>query len=143
MKKLCLLLSLWLPLTSQSQPPEGQDWWACQSVARSGLTYENRKWQGSDFEHDKRFVLISDGENLDAESVAKAMFVSLKPEDVICNPPLFKRSISCYSNTSAVAVSLHFDRKYGNGAIHFGDGGGKPGGYRDSLYVTAFECAKG
>ena len=144
MKKLIALLAIALPLVGQAQPPEGQDWWACQSVASSGLKYKSGEWQGTDFVHDARFVLIADGEkNLDTESAAKAMFVILEPEDVTCTPADLFHTIGCHSTNDAVPVSMHFDKKYGNGVIYFGDGGGKPSRTSDSAVVTAFECAKG
>ena len=64
MKKLIVLIICNLPLMGQAQPSEGQDWWACQSVASSGLTYEGGQWKPQNFAHNKRFILIGEGDGV-------------------------------------------------------------------------------
>ena len=142
MKKLVALLAVALPLMGQAQPPEGQDWWACQSVEYGGLKWENGKWKGTLFNHDKRFVLIAEDGGLKKSSVAKAM--DAYPEELICSNQNVAGHIFCLSEWTG--DSFGFDPQTGNGSI-----GGILGavlepsanGSRDTLGVTAFECAKG
>ena len=73
MKKLIALLAVTLPLVGQAEPPEGQDWWACQSVAAGGLIWEKPSWRATRFNHDFRFILIGVNNTITEASAAKAM----------------------------------------------------------------------
>ena len=142
MTKPLLAILLLLPLSGYTQPPEGQDWWACQSVASSGLQHDDGEWRATDFEHDYRFILIAEDESLNRDSVAKAALPSSRGDNWSCND--FASSVTCYLDVGALLFSLSFDKTNGNGAMHVGDGSvGAPGDYPDRLIVTAFECAKG
>ena len=75
MKKIWTLILLVTPFMSQAQPPEGQDWWACQSVQAAGLVWEGGNWVATGFEVSGRFLLVADGEGLTQHSVSRAMDV--------------------------------------------------------------------
>ena len=137
MKKLIALLAVTLPLVGQAQPPEGQDWWACQSVKAGGLHWENGQWRSTGFNHDNRFILISDGDNITVESASKAM----SSTDVSCNVN-WKSRITC---VGGFGTTMLFSPESGNGAISELLGGvvSSDEQYRDTLSVLAFECAKG
>jgi len=137
MRLLISLLAILLPLSASAQPPEGQDWWACQSVESAGLNWEYRQWKATTFNHDERFILIAEGDGLQKESVAKAMGSSVA-------------SIECsgWHGTFCIDVvgqSFGFMPDTGNGAMTSIFGGVQASGRedRDSLIVTPFECTKG
>ena len=142
MKKLIALLAVALPLVGQAQPPEGKEWWACQSVESGGLIWENGRWRATLFNHDERFVLIAEGGGLTKASVAKAMD---SPETaLICSYENVQGNTFCVSRWTG--ISFAFNPETGLGAM-----GGILGaiyepsadGLRDSMSVTPFECAKG
>ena len=140
MKKLILLIGLTLPLMGQAQPPEGQDWWACQSVESGGLIWKNGQWKSTGFNHDERFILIGDEENIvTLESIAKA--IGAFPDWLVCNLWPRANTVSCISRSSETFV---FDSAAAKGAT-----GNMFGSmmlmkdYKDTLNITVFECAKG
>ena len=138
MRLLIPLLTILLPLSASAQPPEGQDWWACQSVASAGLRWEDRQWKTTKFKHDERFILIAEGDGLQKESVAKAMGTSI--DSIECRKWLVTFCIS-----EASGESLGFMPDTGNGAITSIFGGVQASGreIRDTVAVTPFECTKG
>jgi hypothetical protein len=137
MKKLIALLAFTLPLVGQAQPPEGQDWWACQSVKAGGLHWKNGQWKTTGFNHDDRFILISQGQSITLESAAKAMDVG----EVSCSVS-YSGKVTCVGKTG---TTLMFSPETGNGGISelMGAVGSSDDQYRDTLSVLAFECAKG
>ena len=135
MKKLILLVVFTLPLMAQAQPPEGQDWWACQSIASAGLIYELGKWEATGFISEQKFILIADGDSLSTSSVLKA---GIEPKPKCRVSTLGK--ISC---TDTLGGSLLFNKALGRGAISQIYGGASDGDTRDTLSVTPFECTKG
>ena len=137
MKKLILLVVFTLPLMAQAQPPEGQDWWACQSVQNAGLIYQSGAWESVYFSDELKFVLIADVSSLTTESVYKAG-ITTKAE---CRAnPFTLGTVSC---TDISGGHLFFDKRLGRGAISHIYGGAMDGDVRDTLSVTPFECAKG
>ena len=58
MKSLIAIAALLASMSVCAQRPEGQDWWACQSVAAAGLIREDNRWKTAAFNHDARFTLI-------------------------------------------------------------------------------------
>ena len=140
MRLLISLLTILLPLSASAQPPEGQDWWACQSVESAGLIWKDQRWNPSSFTYDERFILIAEGDGLQKESVAKAMGVSASR--LQCFAPY--GVTNCLSTIAA--ESFTFNPGSGEGAIGKIIGGAihdRKKEYRDSLAVTPFECTKG
>ena len=138
MKKLIALLAVALPLVGQAQPPEGQDWWACQSVAVGGLIWEKPSWRATRFIHDDRFILIGVNNTITEASAAKAMTAS----DVRCG---LANSGRTYCMSFSLGTALSFNPATGNGAIAeiIGGTGSGLAEERDTLSTMAFECAKG
>ena len=134
MKKLIALLAVALPLMGQAQPPEGQDWWACQSVENAGLVYRSGKLESTYFSDEHKFILVADGNSLKKGSL----------------PDLLEMGVECRSNFFEAVVcsdelggSLIFSPVTGQGAISTIFGGVMVGDKKDTLHVTPFECAKG
>ena len=139
MKKLIALLAFTLPLVGQAQPPEGQDWWACQSVAAAGLIREDNGWKTAAFNHDARFTLIADGDGLSTESAAMALDVLHDVGRVSCE--VDGLDVFCVSNL--VGTSLTFRQDTGRGAIAETLSAAQRANSGTAVSVTAFECAKG
>ena len=139
MKKLILLIALTLPLMGQAQPPEGQDWWACQSVEAGGLIWKNGQWESTGFKHDDRFILIGDTGNIvTVESVGKIF--GTKVEDIACVVGLRRDKVSCISEYGETFI---FSRETNQGATGHIYGAINAGNDRDTVTVQPFECAKG
>ena len=103
MKKLILLVAFTLPLMAQAQPPEGKDWWACQSVKAGGLHWNNGQWKSTGFHHDERFILIGDDENVvTLESVGKVF--GTRPDQIVCRLIFHASRVSCISEFSETFV---------------------------------------
>ena len=145
MKKLILLIAMTLPLMGQAQPPEGAEWWACQAVASAGLNWEDRQWQPARFKPNKRFILVAGDDGVSKASVAKALGMPSGGEiGLICSSDNIANDTFCINNWTG--QSFGFRPLTGKGAL-----GGMTGammepednGYRDSNYVTPFECVKG
>ena len=139
MKKIWTLILLVTPFMSQAQPPEGQDWWACQSVAAAGLIREDNGWKTAAFNHDARFTLIADGDGLSTESAAMALDVLHDVGRVSCE--VDGLDVFCVSNL--VGTSLTFRQDTGRGAIAETLSGAQRANSGTAVSVTAFECAKG
>lgn len=139
MKKLIALLAVNLPLAGQAQPPEGQDWWACQSVKAGGLSWENQQWNSATFAHSKRFILIADGDGLTPESIVKATG-AIGSEFAEC----VDEGVGIYCIT-ALGTSFGFNPATETGVITEIAGGvvGPMFDTRDTVSVMPFECAKG
>ena len=138
MKKLILLVAFTLPLMAQAQPPEGQDWWACQSVASSGLAYEGGQWKPANFSHNERFILIGEGAGVTKASAAKALGTPEGAVNCQLNP---YGEFFCF--TSLTGLSFGFSTKTENGAIGRILGGVADGEERDTMHVLSFMCTKG
>ena len=136
MKKLILLVVFTLPLIAQAQPPEGQDWWACQSIEKAGLNFEDGRWMPKKFKPDRRFILIAGDEGITKASASKAM--DANEWGVFCSSSNVDGDIFCISHW--VGVSLAFDKDTGKGAMSNILGGIYNS---DSLSVEPFECVKG
>ena len=137
MKKLILLVVFTLPLMGQAQPPEGQDWWACQSVESAGLHFEDGKWKLTWFNHDDRFILIGDETNLvTVDSVGKIF--KTQPQYIECG--VESSRVSCIS---VFGESFMFDIQTARGGTSNLTGSTVAGVRRDTIDVTPFECAKG
>ena len=137
MKKLILLVVFTLPLMAQAQPPEGQDWWACQSVESAGVRFKDGKWEITRFNHDERFVLIGDETNLvTLDSVGKVFGTS--PEDINCEA--WQNQVSC---ASIFGESFMFNIETARGCQVRLLGSTDADDKRDSVYVEPFECIKG
>lgn len=140
MKKLIALLAVTLPLVGQAQPPEGQDWWACQHVEAVGMRFDEGVTRPLFFEPDGPFVLVlsEDGKSLTNETGANAMgrlSATCDPSDNLI--------LTC---TSPYYSTLHFNKKLGYGAVVNMYGAVtkavKPNPRNDSV-LSYFECAKG
>ena len=86
MKSLVAIAALLASMAVCAQRPEGEDWWACQSVAAAGLIREDSRWKTAAFNHDARFTLIADGDGLSTESAAMALDVLHDVGRVSCQP---------------------------------------------------------
>ena len=138
MRLLIYLLAILLPLSASAQPPEGQDWWACQSVESAGLDWENRQWKTTRFNHSDRFILIAEGDGLQKLSVAKAMGTST--DTIGCTEEVFTYCIDEFLGKS---FAFHSGNGQGTIANIFGGVQSSDRDQRDSLTVTPFECTKG
>ena len=142
MRLLISLITILLPLSASAQPPEGQDWWACQSVESAGLNWEDRQWKTTRFKSNERFILIAEGDGLQKESVAKAMGTST---GAIECPEAMGLEFFTYCIDEYMGTSFAFHSKNGQGTIAtiFGGVQSSDRDDRDSLTVMPFECTKG
>ena len=126
------------PFMSQAQPPEGQDWRACQLVTKAGLNFENGRWQPKKFQFDLPFILIAGDGGITKASASKAM--DADEWGIMCAGSNVDGDILCISHW--VGKSLAIRRKTGRCAI-----GNIRGDIfdenQDSLAVKPFECVKG
>lgn len=141
MRLLIPFLTILLPLSASAQPPEGQDWWACQSLASAGLGWKDQQWKTEGYNHNERFILIAEGDGLSKESVVKAMGSSersiecrVETVNTYCFNFGSGTSFGFNPNTRAGAIGQIF------GGIHIFEPGTD---YRDSMLVVPFECVQG
>ena len=139
MKSLIAIAALLASMSVCAQRPEGQDWWACQSVAAAGLIREDTGWKTATFNHDARFTLIADGDGLSTESAAMALDVLHDVGRVSCE--VDGEDIFCISNL--VGTSLTFRQDTGRGAIAETLDAAQRGNSGTAVSIIAFECAKG
>jgi len=123
---------------ANSQPDK--DWWACQYIKDTGLTWEDGNWKAANFKMQKPFVLISDGQDsLTVDSVSKA--TGAVKEYLSCSVSEWAGDIHCQSKS--VGTSLSFSVVNQRGVTTQIFGALMPDGDRDTLHLRPFECAKG
>ena len=136
MKSLIAIAALLASMSVCAQPLEGEDWWACQSVAAAGLIREDNGWKPATFNHNARFTLIADGDGLLTESAAMALDVLHDVGRVSCE--VDGEDIFCISNL--VGTSLTFRQDTGRGAIAETLSGAQRANSGTTVSITAFEC---
>ena len=138
MKSLIAIAALLASMSVCAQRPEGQDWWACQSVAAAGLIREDNLWKTAAFNHDALFTLIADGDGLSTESAAMALDVLHDVGRVSCE--VDGLDIFCISNL--VGTSLTFRQDTGRGAIAETLSAAQRANSGTAVSIISFECAK-
>ena len=105
---------------------------ACQVEVSGGLTWESGRWVLSRF-HEKKFVLVQEGQSLTADSAAKAVGGS----SASCET-LYGGRISC---TDGLGGYLLFDPRSKRGTVAQLLGGTTAStAQRDTLHVEPFFC---
>lgn len=130
MKRTFCLLGLLLVSTASYGEAEV---WACQSLHRVGLSWENDRWSPANY-HGRNFLLRVDWDNSSVSVGGSPISLTCAPLDP--GPTIFH----CINIIAGLSVRLN--RESGQGGISFIHGSTSTESLRDSLSVSALQCTK-
>jgi hypothetical protein len=107
--------------------------WACQSIERAGLYWENGSWNST------RFVPVN--YMIKVDRMNSSIQSNGETQHMTCNSvPAFPAEVQCLSRAPGTNFLLNTETNLG--ALSYLIGGTVTGAVRDSLSVSALQCTK-